>query len=78
MNPERHASLAQAKADWARVQSDFAYLRVVFAAARYRAALLRQQKLYPYHDEAGRFTTPSGSVASGAGGGACDSPAAGD
>ncbi len=64
MNAQDLASLAQAKADWARVQYNFAYLRVVFAAARYRAALRKQQeeKFNPYHDEAGRFTTPGGSV----------------
>ena len=79
MSIETSASLAQAKADWLRVQYDFAYLRVVFAAARYRTALLRQQQKHnPYHDEVGRFTTPSGSVASGTGGGAGDTPAAGD
>ena len=79
MNHQRAASLAQAKAEWARVQSDFAYLRVVFAAARYREVLRRDQRSNPNHDELGRFTSPSGSVASGTGGGnTAETPATGN
>ena len=45
------------------MQYQFAALKVTFAAAGYRAALLRQQqKFNPYHDELGLFTTPGGSV----------------
>lgn len=67
MRMESGVSLRSVRADWLRVESEVAWLRMLFSAHVYKQALDRQQKFNPYHDEAGRFTTAEGAVAGGAG-----------
>ena len=67
MQTDVGVSLRSVRADWLRVESEVAYLRMLFSAHAYKQALDRQQKFNPYHDEAGRFTTADGAVAGGAG-----------
>lgn len=60
----RPVTLRSVRADWLRVQSDFAALKMRSAGERYRAALLRDERNNPYHDEAGRFTSAEGQARS--------------
>ncbi len=67
MTTMRPVTLQQVKADWLRVQSDFASVRTLIAAKIYLNVLRREQRFNPYHDKAGRFTTADGAVSGGAG-----------
>ncbi|MEQ1672312.1 MAG: hypothetical protein ABL893_15780 [Hyphomicrobium sp.] len=62
MKAEVGASLRSVRADWLRVQSEVAWLRMLFAAHAYKNALERQRKNNPNHDEAGLFLTPENAV----------------
>ena len=68
MSVNRLCGLQRVKADWLRVQYEFAALKMMFAGARYRAVLLREERFNPNHDAIGRFTTPSGAVPAGGAG----------
>lgn len=68
MTSSNIATLHKVQADWLRVQGEVAYVRMLFAATKYRDAIAREQRFNPYHDDAGRFTTADGAGGSGAGG----------
>ena len=53
-------TLRQARADWLRVESEVAYVRVLILGQRYFEALAREQRFNPNHDALGRFTTGEG------------------
>jgi hypothetical protein len=57
------------RADWRRVQSEVAYVRMMVSAHRLMTTLREQdeRKFNPYHDDAGRFTTAEGDTGGGTG-----------
>ena len=62
-------TLRQVRADWLRVETEVAYVRVLILGQRYFEALAREQRFNPNHDALGRFTTGDGQ-GSGSGDGA--------
>ena len=62
MQNSKLTSLAAAKADWRRVQSDVAYVRMLMAGLRWVEAVQRAEKFNANHDELGRFTFADGAV----------------
>jgi hypothetical protein len=69
MTMARPVSLQHVRADWLRVQSEVAYVRMMVSAHRLMTTLREQdeRKFNPYHDDAGRFTTSDGVGSGGAG-----------
>ena len=64
---EKDANLRNARADWRRVASDVAYVRMLMAGKRWVEAVKREEKFNPNHDELGRFATADGAGSGGGG-----------